>query len=85
MKLETLAKRLAAKTNTPELEKVVLGQADITTLSMECMLWTGAAQGVSPRPQGKIRRDRSNHREIARVHDHMGSSAGKAKPSRFTG
>ncbi|MDB2578769.1 hypothetical protein N9Y00_06990 [Tateyamaria sp.] len=69
MKLETLAKRLALKTDAPELEKVVLGQADITTLSMECMLWTGAAQGVSPRPQGKIRRDRSNHREIARVHD----------------
>lgn len=43
MKLETLAKRLAAKTNTPILEKVVLGQAPISDLPSECMIWTGAA------------------------------------------
>jgi hypothetical protein len=45
MKLEILIKRLALKTNTPELEKVLLGQADIRTLPMECMLWTGAKLG----------------------------------------
>lgn len=49
MKLETLAKRLADKTNTPILEQVILGQAELTALPMECMLWTGAKLGTGPR------------------------------------
>ena len=69
MKLETLAKRLAAKTNTPELEKVVLGQADITTLPMDCMLWTGAAQGVSSGLRTTVRRDRQSGMELTQVRD----------------
>lgn len=45
MKLLTLAKRLAEKTNTPALEKVVLGELPVTELPMDCMVWTGAKYG----------------------------------------
>lgn len=38
MKLETLAKRLAEKTNCPDLEQVILGKAE---LSNECLIWSG--------------------------------------------
>lgn len=60
MKLETLARRLAEKTNTPELEDVILGQSNIDTLPMTCMEWTGAAFGVSPRKD--FRKSRSSAR-----------------------
>lgn len=45
MRLETLAKRLAQKTNTPILEQVILGQANLEELPATCMIWTGAKNG----------------------------------------
>lgn len=45
MKLATLAKRLAEKSNTPILEQVILGQAELSALPSECMVWTGSSQG----------------------------------------
>lgn len=42
MKLETLAKRLAEKTDTPVLEDVILGHREISELPSTCMVWTGA-------------------------------------------
>jgi hypothetical protein len=43
MRLETLAKRLADKTNTPILEQIILDEALITDLPETCMIWTGTA------------------------------------------
>lgn len=45
MKLEALAKRIAEKTHTPALEKVVLGQGDVHDLPDGCIPWHGAATG----------------------------------------
>lgn len=42
MKFETLAKRLAEKTGTPELEKIILGEGALSDLPTTCMIWTGA-------------------------------------------
>lgn len=58
MKLETLAKRLAKNTGCPALEQVILGQADIHALPMECMPWTGRTQ-AKPGVVIKKCRDRS--------------------------
>ena len=49
MRIETLAKRLAEKTNTPILEQVILDQADMRDLPMSCMPWMGAKLGTRPR------------------------------------
>ena len=45
MRIETLAKRLAQKTNTPVLEDVVLGKRPVQDLPMDHMMWTGAMDG----------------------------------------
>lgn len=50
MKLETLIRRLADRTNCPELEQVLLGKADITSLPMDCLLWQDVdPQKMTPR------------------------------------
>lgn len=41
MKLETLAKRLAEKTNTPALEAFILGKRSPSEIKNDCMIWTG--------------------------------------------
>lgn len=46
MKLSTLARRLAEKTGTPILEKVVLGEEPIEALPSDCMPWEGAVDGI---------------------------------------
>lgn len=69
MKLETLAKRLAEKTNTPILEQVVLGQAPITELPTECMIWTGAKLGTTPRKGPRVSREARDGLMVALVHD----------------
>lgn len=67
MKLETLARRIAQKTDTPELEKLLLEGGDIPT---KCMPWTGA----TIRPAGgdfrlKMGRDYNNVAVPAMVMD----------------
>ncbi|MCG7629049.1 hypothetical protein MHM88_14655 [Epibacterium sp. MM17-32] len=69
MKLETLAKRLAEKTNTPILEQVVLGEAPITELPTECMTWTGAKLGAAPRKGPRVSREARDGLTIAQVQD----------------
>lgn len=59
MKLATLAKRLAEKSNTPILEQVILGKAELSALPAECMVWTGSKQGQNKPRVMKIR-DRQN-------------------------
>jgi len=54
MKLSTLAKRLADKTNTPILEGILLGKAPKEDLPGGCMSWTGAYDGG--RSRLKLRR-----------------------------
>lgn len=41
MRIELLAKRLAEKTNTPQLADFVLGRKSVNELPNECMVWTG--------------------------------------------
>ena len=41
MRIEILASRLAAKTNTPTLADFLLGKKPITELPNDCMIWTG--------------------------------------------
>lgn len=41
LKFETLAKRLAVKTQTPNLEDVLLGRLEPVMLPSTCMVWTG--------------------------------------------
>lgn len=41
MKIETLFRRLAEKTNTPQLEQILKGKAPLTDLPDHCMVWTG--------------------------------------------
>ena len=45
MKLETLAKRIAEKSHTPALEKIVLGEGTAQDLPDSCIIWHGAASG----------------------------------------
>lgn len=67
MKLETLAKRLAKKTNTPILEQIVLGQAPITDLPSECMIWTGGAFQEKERKGLRTSRSRSDGLRIDKI------------------
>lgn len=41
MRIELLAKRLAEKTNTPQIADFVLGRKSVTELPNDCMIWTG--------------------------------------------
>lgn len=56
MKLNTLAKRLAEKTATPILEQVILGEAPITALPSECMIWSGRRTIPSRKRVNQLRR-----------------------------
>lgn len=49
MKLETYARRLAEKTNTPILEQILLGRAPFSDLPHTCMPWTGRTAGPKER------------------------------------
>jgi hypothetical protein len=52
MKIETLARRVAEKTRTPALEKIILGQGGVHDLPNSCIQWLGAASGKDgPRPR----------------------------------
>ena len=45
MKIETLAKRIAKKSDTTALEKIVLGQGSVQDLPDRCIIWKGAVNG----------------------------------------
>ena len=57
MKLSTLARRLAEKTNTPVLEEVILGEASFEDLPGECIVWTGAKHYSKPAYRYQRRRN----------------------------
>ncbi|MCU9840568.1 hypothetical protein OEZ49_22740 [Ruegeria sp. WL0004] len=59
MKLETLAKRIAKKSRTPALEKIVLGQGTVQDLPDTCIIWHGAASGKNGHRQ-RMRRGYDN-------------------------
>lgn len=69
MKLETLAKRLADKTNTPELEHVILGDFDMSALPIHCMIWTGAKGGATPRKAPRVSRNSRDGLRVEQVED----------------
>lgn len=51
MKKETLAKRIAEKSNCPELEPYVLGLTGPETLPTDCLVWRGKRLGIEIRPR----------------------------------
>lgn len=57
MKLEHYAKRLATKTGTPVLEKVILRKRPVTALPAKCMPWTGRKTIREARIRVKMERD----------------------------
>ena len=67
MRFETMAKRLAEKTGTPLLEKVLLGEAEVTELPVECMIWKGG-KTKSKKSDWKLEKIRNGRGE---VHPHM--------------
>lgn len=48
MRIEILAARLAAKTNTPSLADFILRKRSITELPSDCMIWTGKKTPAGP-------------------------------------
>ncbi len=56
MKVETVAKRLAEKTETPILEHVILGKVCLEALPAQCMIWKGATRVPKDRPYPTKRR-----------------------------
>ncbi|MDF0603574.1 hypothetical protein P1J78_22855 [Psychromarinibacter sp. C21-152] len=60
MRIETLARRLAQKTNEPLIEKLVLGEIEVTDLPMEHIIWTGNADGGTNTHRSKMERDYGN-------------------------
>jgi hypothetical protein len=63
MKLSTLIKRLAEKTDTPILEQVLLGEKGIEELPQTCILWTGSC-GNKGRTRVKLKRDSMNRTQM---------------------
>ncbi|KPD10281.1 hypothetical protein [Phaeobacter sp. 11ANDIMAR09] len=59
MKLETLAKRISQKTNTPILEAIVLGTAQKDELPEHCIYWDGAHTGKAE-PRVRMKRGYDN-------------------------
>lgn len=59
MKIETLAKRIAEKTDSPVMGDVILGSAVPQDLPTECVLWAGATTGKRALRQ-RVRRDYGN-------------------------
>lgn len=59
MKLQTLAKRIAGKSDTPALEKIVLGQGSVQDLPDQCIIWKGATSGKN-RHRSRMRRGYDN-------------------------
>ncbi|GGA29941.1 hypothetical protein [Neptunicoccus cionae] len=68
MKIEILAKRVAQKTKSPILEKLILGEVGRDDLPENCMIWTGASTGRSG-PRMRYKRGYDNIPELTIIMD----------------
>ena len=66
MKLEILAKRIAQKTNTPELEGVLLRGEPVPT---GCMIWTGARNISGIRSDLRMKRGYDGIKQAQHAHE----------------
>lgn len=62
MKIEIVAKRMAANYGYPPLEKMILGELPPSEFPAECITWTGAIQGKS---DGQFRLRKQKERDYS--------------------